>query len=387
MNTKNNIFLHKHICLLEDHYNPLGIVRSLGEAGIKPIVLLCCSHKPHLVNKSKYIGELHTFSSINDGYDFLITHYGKEELKPFLYNGGDSIALLLDNHYEELKDNFYFSNGRGGLKKLLNKYEITLLAKDCGVDVPREAYLKKGDLPNNLRYPIITKASTSAMGGNWKADSFVCNTPEELQEAYKKIKSKNVLVQEFVNKENEYCVDGISINGGEEVFMPYAASYLRLPKDNYGGAMWLYPINNKELDVKIKKIIRKSNYTGIFCIEFLMGEDGKYYFLEVNFRNSGWSYAYTKNGFNLLTNWAKATLENSIDVSDFTPNPHFTAIAEVDDFQKFVYTKQIGILKWIRELKNADCLFLWNKEDPRPGNMIIIKMIFSQLLRNLGLKK
>lgn len=25
------LFKHKHICLVEDHYNPLGIVRSLGE--------------------------------------------------------------------------------------------------------------------------------------------------------------------------------------------------------------------------------------------------------------------------------------------------------------------------------------------------------------------
>lgn len=379
------VFEHKHICLIEDHYNPLGIVRSLGEAGIKPIVLLCCPHTPKLVNKSKYIGELHCFLSIEDGFNYLISHYSNERLKPFIYNGSDNITLLLDSHYDELKDNFYFTNGQGGIKKYLDKYEVTQLAKECGIDIPGEEYLKRGEMPTSLRYPIITKASTSAGGGNWKADSVVCKTPDELKEAYKKIKSEMVLVQEFIPKKNEYCVDGISINGGEEVYMPYAASYLRLPKDNYGGAMWLYPIENKELDYKIKEIIRKSKFSGIFCIEFLMGEDGKFYFLEVNYRNSGWSYAYTSNGFNLLTRWAGATLENRIDVSDFTPNKYFTAIAEMDDYQKFVMTKKISLSSWIRDLFKADCLFIWNFKDIRPGYRTILSLIIKQFLRNIHL--
>ena len=41
MISKNHeVYKHKHICLVEDHYNPLGIVRSLGEEGIKPIVTI-----------------------------------------------------------------------------------------------------------------------------------------------------------------------------------------------------------------------------------------------------------------------------------------------------------------------------------------------------------
>ena len=55
INKNHEVYKHKHICLVEDHYNPLGIVRSLGEEGIKPIVLLCAKH-PYLVNHSKYIG-------------------------------------------------------------------------------------------------------------------------------------------------------------------------------------------------------------------------------------------------------------------------------------------------------------------------------------------
>ena len=57
--------------------------------------------------------------------------------------------------------------------------------------------------------------------------------------------------------------------------------------------MWLEQIDNEVLIKKIKEIIRKSNYTGVFCIEFVIGQDDELYFIEVNYRNSGWSYAFT----------------------------------------------------------------------------------------------
>ena len=76
----HEVFKHKHICLVEDHYNPLGIVRSLGEEGIKPIVLLCGANN-HLVEKSKYIGEIHYFNSVEDGYKYMIKNYGRSTFR------------------------------------------------------------------------------------------------------------------------------------------------------------------------------------------------------------------------------------------------------------------------------------------------------------------
>lgn len=40
MSISKDVFKHKHICLVEDHTNPLSIIRSLGEEGIEPIVLI-----------------------------------------------------------------------------------------------------------------------------------------------------------------------------------------------------------------------------------------------------------------------------------------------------------------------------------------------------------
>lgn len=34
------LYSHKHIVLCYEHYTPLGVVRSLGEFGIKPIEII-----------------------------------------------------------------------------------------------------------------------------------------------------------------------------------------------------------------------------------------------------------------------------------------------------------------------------------------------------------
>lgn len=378
MISKNHeVYKHKHILLVEDHTNPLGIVRSLGEEGIHPIVLLC-SKNPQLVNKSKYVGELHIFNTINEGYNYLISHYGKEKLKPFIYNGSDDITLLLDSHYEDLKDKFYFTNGQGGIEKYLQKYDITQAAVECGLQIPKEELLEVGQMPKTLKYPVFTKAATSAKGGGWKDQAHICNNEDELRKAYTQIHADNILVQEFIKKKNELCIDGISINGGEEVFMPYACSYYRFRPDSYGNYMYFFPFTDEKLIENIKRLIKQVHFTGIFCIEFLIDNNDELYFLEVNFRNSGWSYAFTKGGFNLPFRWAVSMLDNTLFVDSFKPLEKFDAMQEIGDYYEFVKSKKIPLIKWLKEVK-ASYLFLYNSKDPAPFWNFLLQKIKNKL--------
>lgn len=360
------IFEHKHICLVVDHYNPLGIIRSLGEEGIRPIVLLCSPH-PILVQHSKYIGELHTFNTIDEGYEFLVSHYGNETPKPFVYHGSDDITMLLDKHYEEIKDKFYFTNGQGELaKKYLQKYDNTELAFQCGVAIPKQVVLKVGEMPTSLKYPVITKAVTSTGGDDWKKQSFICENESELKEAYSKIKADKILVQEYILKKNELCIDGISINAGEQVFMPYGCQYYDIPEGSFSHYMCFTPFLDKDLTEKIVKIMRGAKYSGIFNIEFLIGQDDEIYFLEINFRHSAWSYAYTYGGFNLILRWAVSTLDNKLYLDDFKYLESFNVMEEFSDFKERALSRKVSLSKWIKEVKNCDCFLVYNKRDKKP---------------------
>ena len=94
--------MSKYIVFCVEHYNPLGIIRSLGEKVIK--------NKIVLASKSRYISELYVDNSIEDGYKKLCKILENEQEKPFVYTADDKITCYLDLHYDELKDKCYFFN-------------------------------------------------------------------------------------------------------------------------------------------------------------------------------------------------------------------------------------------------------------------------------------
>lgn len=379
MDRNHEIYKHKHIVLAVEHCNSLAMIRSLGEEGINPIVLLTAEH-PYLIPKCKYIGELKLFKTFEETYTYLILHYGKEPLKPFVYHGNDNLTVLLDSHYAEMKDKFYFTNGQGGIKKYLDKFEITKLAEECGLGIPKEELLNVGEMPTTLRYPVFTKAVSSAIGGSWKDQSFICKNEVELKEAYSHIKSEKILVQEYIEKKNELCIDGISINGGEQVFMPYGCGYYRFRPGKFGNYMKFTPFVDAELTEKINNVIRGCKFTGIFCIEFMVGQDDELYFLEVNLRHSGWGYAFTYGGYNLPIRWAVSTLENKINKDGFKYLDSFDAADEFPDFRD-ARAMHVPFFKWLKQMKACDCLYTYNKKDSAPFWAEIRKMVGRVLLK------
>ena len=106
---KEKMIENKFIIFCPDHFNPLGVIRSLGEVGIRPFVILY-GHPSILVKYSKYIEEMHWSATIADGYRYLQDRFGNETKKPFLLATSDDVASYLDLHFNELCDKFYFFN-------------------------------------------------------------------------------------------------------------------------------------------------------------------------------------------------------------------------------------------------------------------------------------
>lgn len=360
------IYNHKCIVFCGDHYNPLGIIRSLGEIGIHPIAILVAIY-PVLINHSRYVSKLHQVKTNEEGYDILLKEYGYEQEKPFLYTASDDITSLLDMHYDELKDKFYFFHGssQGIVTRFMDKENICNLAVECGCGLAKTEIVKPGILPTKVSYPLITKAIISTLS-DWKEDSFICHNEEELKEAYKHIRSQRILLQEYITKKNELCLDGFCFNGGEDVYIPYYSNYLRFSNISYGPYMVMRPFLDEKVMGQVKAILKKVGFTGIFSVEFLIGNDDKLYFLEVNFRNSTWSYAYTCGGYNMPYLWAKATLDGALGLSEIKPLPEFTAMVEPDDFvENVIKLRKVGLWQWMKEVK-ASKRYYYNKDDNSP---------------------
>ena len=366
----NNIMLHKHIVVSADNGNALGIVRSIAEGGIEPILIyLIEEHNLPCLIKSKYVSTIHKVQSYEEAIDLLIEKYGSESSTPFVYTCDDFVEAIVDNRYDELQDKFYFFNAgeKGRINKLMNKHEICMVAEKCGCQIPKQEIVDTGVLPKTLRYPIITKVLMSVMGA-WKEDVYICNNEEELKEAYTKIQSPKLLLQEYIHKKNELAVEGFSIDGGREVYIPYKVSYLRASEDGYGHYMYFEPFKDKEILAQLKAIIKECHYTGCFEIEFLIDQNDQLWFLEVNFRYSFWNYAVTFGGVNYPLAWAQAVLDNHItEPKEGSLKSYFTALNEPGDYGQSVARKRVSLWKWLKDVHNADMLYFWHPKDKKPA--------------------
>ena len=359
---------YKYVVFSQDHYNPLNLIRSLGEMGLKPISIVYGPHK-WLIPYCKYVGKLHKVKTLEDGYRILLEEYGHCANKSFVFTSDDLTTSFLDKHYDIIKDKFYFYNAseKGRIDWLQNKDNITNLGSLVGISCPKKEIVDTGVLPQTLAYPIMTKTLSSTMGA-WKGDVYICNNEEELKKAYGKIKAPKLIIQEFIKKEGEFCIEGFSINDGKDVYIPYRIDYIRYYYDSYGHYMTVKLLEEGELKKKILELLRLTKFNGIFELEFMKGQQGEIYFLEINFRSSTWAYALTVGGCNMPYFWAKSTLLGRIPYEEIQLiKEPFTAMQEPDDFAiNVLNNRKIKFSQWKKEAKGCKCHYFYNKNDKSP---------------------
>ena len=367
----------KHLCIVMaiEHYNPLGQIRSLGEAGVQP-VYIAIKGRAKIASSSKYISKCHYVDNVEDGYKVLMEQYGQEAektgLKPYLFCSDDKTIGYLDQHYEELKDKFIFFNAgeQDRVNYYMDKNNILELAKKHGLNVLEARVCKNGEIPEDLGYPVITKSISPNVGG-WKSDVNICHSEEELVEAYKNIEAPTVLVQKYIEKKNEYCMEGFAANKGKDVLIAIVNTYNYLLPDYYSPYMTVKQMDNEYIGKALEGMFAEIGFEGVYEVEFLIDQDGTYYFGEINFRNSTWSYAATKAGMPLPVLWAE-TQENGYLREDARKEfEDFTAMVEPIDYAKRVKTGKIDQAEWLKDFKEAKCGYYYSAEDMEPWRICV----------------
>ena len=368
--------IERHDCsvIALDHYNPLGVIRSLGEHGISPIYI-AVKHRVELGTKSKYLSQCFKAATVEDGYNILIKNFGNERKDnlPFLITCDDRTTAFLDEKYDELKNRFIFFNAgkKGRIKEYMNKSSILELAKRHGLKVLETRVVSHGEIPDDLSYPVITKSISPIIGG-WKSDVHICQSAEELKAAYDEIEAPTVLIQKYIEKKNEYCLDGYCVNRGRRMFHAIVSEYNYLIPGYYSPYMTVSSLENEEIKKSIESMMTEIGFEGIYEIEFLIDKEDNYYFLEINFRNSTWSYAATKAGMPLPILWAESMLTGVINEENYKKIPEgFTAMVEPIDYSKRVETGKTDLADWLIDFKEANCGFYCSKEDPKPFKQAI----------------
>ena len=360
---------HKVIVFALEHYNPLNMIRAFGENGINPIYV-SVKRRYEVATKSKYISDLYRVDSVEDGYYLLMNKYGNEELKPYIVFSDDKSVGYFDLHYDEWKDKFitYNAGTTGRINDYMDKYEIQQLAKKHGFNVLDSYVITKGDsIPENLWYPVITK-DISPNSGSWKGDVFICKDEEELKEAILKIESPQIMIQHFVDKQNELALEGYTINDGKDMQIITQMKWKYLIQGYYSPYHDVCMFTDKEMEKKLQSMFEEIGFNGVFEVEFLIDKDGTYYFMEINFRASAWNPTCKVAGMPLPYLWVKGMENGYIDPEDRKEFEPFTSMSEIIDYGKRVEGGMCSLGEWLRDFKEAKCTYIYNKDDLEPWN-------------------
>ena len=364
MNSKYNG--HTVIVFALEHYNPLGLIRSLGENGVNPVYFSVKRRGP-VACLSKYISTTHFVDTVEEGYKLLLEKYGNEEKKPFVLFSDDKSVGYFDLHYNELKDKFiwYNAGSQGRINEFMDKDRILKIAKKHGFNVLDSHVVKVGEIPEGIVYPVITK-DISPNSGSWKADVHICENEDELKSAFKEITSPIVQIQHFVDKKNEYAIEGFTVNHGKEIFFGTTLTWKYLIKGYYSPYHDVTMFKDPEMGEKLRSLFKEIGFEGIFEVEFLIDKDDTYYFLEANFRASAWNYSSTVAGMPLSYLWVKSMDAGHIDPSDEKEFEDFTDMSEVIDYGIRVDKGKVSLAEWLRDFKAAKNTYYYNEKDMAP---------------------
>lgn len=345
-------------------YNDIGVIRSLGE---KHIPVFYITNEEHIfpIHKSKYI--VHTlFCDMSErGFlDAIKSICAQQNAFGVVFPTSDITALYLDRNYETLKDYCTYSHAYGRLELEMDKLQQVGRAVEVGLNVPLAVSVDARDLPETINYPCIIKPLASVLGE--KSDISICHNLMELSSAARRYVEKgnaNVLIQDLVEDvKQEIAVTGVSLPDGKVIIKGVVKK--RCIMGNGSTVYGKYCIDAcRDLYDKIKGYIRTVRYTGIFDMEFLEDNSGKFHFIECNYRNGAYGYAVTAAGFNMPYLFFQA-----ITSQPWIESKKLRSVVFMEERSYILNLtqKRMSLWHWLKDVLSTD-VFLWfNGKDMKP---------------------
>jgi len=347
------------------HFNPLGLVRSLGEMGIKTVFIN--TTKGGFSEKSKYATETVHANGANGVVDAICDIVKRKGGKPVIFPSCDFSAEAVDKGYDILEKIAFCPGCNGRLERYISKEIMCELAEKAGFIVPETKYLEINEnFAAELKKfgtPFIIKPVNNFSGS--KNDIMICTEDSEIKEVSKSFGSyKKVLVQRYVDGKNnlmvEYC--GCKTRG-EKVEVYGQLEKIREYPVNRGSTS--YAVINKKItyiDVEaLDRLLDFTEFSGIFDLEIKVVDDIPY-FIEINFRNGAPAYAFTRGGFNIPYIWYKQQKKEKINTVEIRRTK---LMCEGIDLSH-VFDKNVKPTKWLKEFFKADAHMIFNKKDFKP---------------------
>lgn len=364
------------VCVIGgNHHNMLGIIRMMGENNIKVNAIIINGDKNSFCIKSKYLS---SYSLVAYDEKKIINEINKLPKDTIIIPTGDDAAFIIDKNYKKLKSKYILpsiNDEENQMEKYMNKYFQNQLLKKYNLKTAESfIYEFNKNLPENLEFPVIVKPLLSIDGK--KSDIQIASNINDLLvklKEFEKKEYKRVIIQKYIYMDYECGLNGCICN--DSVVIPAILKKIRRFPLKKGNVSYGKIIKKNEMKVDLSPIIhmlKEIRYNGMFDIEiFICGED--YYINEINFRNSGNSYAYMKGNVNLALIWVmkNLNLKNNLPLEVKKSYYFRDEILEL----KQLFNKNISFVEFIYSWFKSRSNFIINFKDPMP----FLKLLFNHI--------
>ena len=368
-----------------DDYNTLALIRQVGQEFNNVFFLII--GKAHYAAYSKYCSEFLETSDIDAGYKELINMSSDESGKAIIITNGDDVITFIGNHINDLSDKYIIPGCRrqGDTAYYIDKYNMTKLAKECGITVPESFFVTKTTSIDNINFPCFIKPSHQKVGHYNEFKFKYCATKQDLADTLKYVRPDSVfIVQQFIRREKDLLVYGCRMPNGETVIAGgLETDRFAIGQGSSHGIVSAHVHPTIDCD-KLKKFLDKVDYVGLFSFEYgLM--DNKAYFFEVNLRNDGTSHFFYNAGANIPCAYALASAGLPYDDISKKVQKECNYMDEIFDISNVLIGK-ISLSKWKKQRSEVTAFKFYNPDDIVPYN-IAKKNKWLRIIRDLIIKR
>ncbi|RLD74989.1 MAG: hypothetical protein DRJ10_16100 [Bacteroidetes bacterium] len=373
----------KHIYILGNHIQGLGISRITGKLGYK--VTLFNSSRLGVARFSNTCNKFEKFNDVEHLFQIL-DEKDVEHKTALLIPTNDLLVGFLSDNYDKLNTKYHISIAPKEITEIaFNKRKTYQTATEANIPIPKSYFPDSiGDiekLNEEIEFPVIIKPAV--MYSFYKKSGkkvFLCNNKAELVSNYhnaiKIIPENEVIVQELLNggAKNLYSYASYAKNG--EPYGSFVVNRIRQKPMDFGVATtFAVTVINERVETLAKEFLKKIKYTGVSEVEFMYDDRVKdYKLIEINPRTWKWHSMANIVGINLIEMLIKDIQGQPIEKKN-NKTEQLGWIEQLTDF--FVMFTEVvkGRMKFKEYLKSLQiqkeyATFDW--KDPLPAIMYII---------------
>jgi len=394
---------HKVLVCHADSENSLGVIRSLGQRGIK---VVAASHSFFAKGKwSKYVVKRLKEPSSDDPENYVkwLIRIAKEEHIDIFLPTSDLLVWIASNWRDDLSDYIRVPLAPKEVVDIALRKDLTYnVCEKYGIAYPKTYYPTSYDevihIANEIEYPVVVKPRTR-VGVIIEGKGFIANSKEELLEKYQINKFKSFmephlqrdpllhwpLIQEFVEgpMQNLYTIGTIfdkksrpiAISCGRKIRQwPIKMGNCTMAETNY----------NKDAVKTSINILKKIKWRGIVEVEIKQDvKDGKFKIIELNPRTYTWTWLAVQTGVDLPYLGYNFAFDNVNNEKLKVSKEELAYIYWLTDFfglpsqLSYAKDKREFIRTYLKSLRRKKVCAVCNREDPLP--------FFADLIDNLRL--